>query len=314
MKMNSMAIAVRGLAMGIAEVIPGVSGGTIAFITGIYTRLLGSIKAVGPELITAYHAGGIRRAWQALDGGFLVALLAGMAGGIIIGIFGISWLIEHYPMGIWSFFFGLIAGSAVLIARTVSEWSLPEWFGIILATGLAFYITIASPANGSESLIAIFVAGFIAISAMILPGISGSFLLLLMGMYSLIINNVKGLLTQFESKHFLVVSVFAIGCMLGLATSARVLTWVFKHHHNTAMAILTGFMVGSLNRLWPWKTILSYRINSKGEQIPFLDKSVLPVHYDGDPQYGMVCVCLVAGILTVLWISKMGHTGRTMTV
>lgn len=309
-----MAIAIRGLAMGIAEVIPGVSGGTIAFITGIYTRLLGSIKAVGPELITAYRAGGIRQAWIALDGGFLVALLLGMAGGIVIGIFGISWLIEHYPMGIWSFFFGLIAGSAVLVARTVSEWKLPEWFAIILATGLAFYITIASPANGSESLIAIFVSGFIAISAMILPGISGSFLLLLMGMYALIIGNVKGLITQFGSNHFLVVSVFAAGCMLGLATSARILTWVFKHYHNTAMAILTGFMIGSLNRLWPWKTILSYRINSKGEQIPFLDKSVLPVHFEGDPQYIMVSVCLVAGILTVLWISKMGRTGGTMTL
>lgn len=300
--------------MGIAEVIPGVSGGTIAFITGIYTRLLGSIKAVGPELITAYRAGGIRQVWQALDGGFLMALLAGMAGGIVIGIFGISLLIEHYPMGIWSFFFGLIAGSAVLVARTVSEWSLPEWFGIILATGLAFYITIASPANGSESLIAIFVAGFIAISAMILPGISGSFLLLLMGMYALIIDNVKGLITQFGSNHFLVVSVFALGCIFGLATSARILTWVFKHYHNTAMAILTGFMVGSLNRLWPWKTILSYRINSKGEQIPFLDKSVLPFHFEGDPQYVLVCVCLVAGILTVLGISKIGRTTATMSI
>lgn len=301
MKFNWYQVAMRGMAMGMAEVVPGVSGGTIAFITGIYEQLLHSIKAFHPSLIGVFRDEGIGGVWKAVNGLFLLSLLAGMGIGIIIGVFGITWLIEHQPLAIWSFFFGLILASSIWIVRQMNGWAIQDIIGLLVATGLALWITIASPSTGSEALWFVLISGTIAISAMLLPGISGSFLLLLMGMYTLVIGHVKGMLETFAMEHIIFVSVFLIGILIGLAGFSRVLTWVFKHYHNLALAILTGFMVGSLNRLWPWKEVVSTRMNSKGEAVPFVEKSVLPTDFTGDPQIIIVLLCATAGFLLV-WL------------
>ncbi|MEZ5030766.1 MAG: DUF368 domain-containing protein [Saprospiraceae bacterium] len=295
MNLNAFQIALRGMAMGMAEVVPGVSGGTIAFITGIYERLLEAIKSFSPALVGVFRREGVPGLWKAIHGNFLVALLLGMAAGIVVGIFGITWLIEHQPQAIWSFFFGLILASAVWIGRQMNGWTWREVTGLLVASALAYWITVASPATGSENLLFVLICGMIAISAMLLPGISGSFLLLLMGMYTVVIGHVKGMLETFAAEHLMIVGVFAVGCLIGLAGFSRVLTWVFRHYHNLALAILTGFMLGSLNRLWPWKIVTATRINSHGEEVPFIEQSVWPSDFPGDPQVLTVIVCLLAG-------------------
>jgi putative membrane protein len=291
--------------MGMAEVVPGVSGGTIAFITGIYEELLLSIRAFGPGLIPVFRSQGVSGVWRAVHGSFLLALLAGMSIGIVAGIFGISWLIEHYTKGVWSFFFGLILASAWWVARSAGRWSWMDWVALLAAAILSYTITVASPASGTEALWFVLLSGVIAISAMILPGISGSFLLLLLGMYTYIIESVKGLLETRAQEHLLVVSVFAIGCLIGLAGASRILTWIFQHFRNVALAILTGFMIGSLNRLWPWKEVLSWRINSKGDHVPLVEKSILPQDYTGEPQYVLVIGSVLLGLALVFFLGRL---------
>lgn len=293
--------------MGIAEVIPGVSGGTIAFITGIYEELINTIKQVlSPNWFGVLRKEGIAATWKAINGNFLVFLLGGMAFGVIVGVLGVTALLESYPELLWAFFFGLIVASAIYIGKQVEKWSAIEFVALILGTVIAFYITVASPAQGSEALWFVFVAGAIAISALILPGISGSFMLLLMGMYTFIIPTVKDALKTLNPESLVVLGVFGLGCLLGLATFSRVLSWTFKHYKNPTLALLTGFIIGSLNKIWPWRNVLSYRENSKGEQVPFIEESVLPGNYDGEPMIIGVVVLMIVGFLAVFMIERFG--------
>ncbi len=264
---GKLALALKGMAMGIAEVIPGVSGGTIAFITGIYETLIDTIKNIlGPEVWTTLRREGLAAAWAKANGTFLSLLLAGMASGVIVGVFGISHLLENYPIMLWAFFFGLIIASAVYIGKQVKRWRYTEVLVLVAGTFLAYLITIASPAEGSTALGLVFISGVIAISALILPGISGSFILLLMGMYTIIIPTVKEALKTQAPDKLLVLGVFAAGCLIGLGVFSRILSWTFKNYHNETLALLTGFMLGSLNKIWPWrKPVLG--VNEAGETV-----------------------------------------------
>ncbi|MEM1327424.1 MAG: DUF368 domain-containing protein [Bacteroidota bacterium] len=246
-------IALRGMAMGVAEVIPGVSGGTIAFITGIYEKLINTIKAFGPQLVQAWREGGMKQAWQTINGPFLIALAVGMVVGIVIGVLQITYLLEHYPIMLWAFFFGLIIASALYIGGQVKKWHIGSFVSLFIGAAVAYGITIAVPAEGNTALWFVFLSGTIAISALLLPGVSGSFVLLLLGMYTFIIPNVKNALQTFDSESLVILMVFAAGCLVGLATFSRILSWTFKHYENTTLALLTGFMLGSLNKIWPWR-------------------------------------------------------------
>ncbi|MCB0644431.1 MAG: DUF368 domain-containing protein [Phaeodactylibacter sp.] len=297
--------ALKGMAMGIAEVIPGVSGGTIAFITGIYERLINAIKAFGPQAIQGLRQDGLKGGWKAVDGNFLFFLIAGMAVGVIAGVFGITYILEHYPPLIWAFFFGLIIASVLYMVRQVPQWNVVNVLALILAGALAYWITIAAPAQGTDALWFVFISGAIAISAMILPGISGSFMLLLMGMYTLIIPSVKEALKTFETQSLIILVVFALGCVLGLAVFSRILSWTFERYRSTTLAALTGFMLGSLNRIWPWRNVLSYRTNSRGESVPFREANVWPGSYEGDPLILGAVVCLILGFGLVFLLDRM---------
>lgn len=298
--------------MGIAEVIPGVSGGTIAFITGIYEELIDTIKSVlGPKVFAGFRNGGIAGAWKAANGEFVVTLLTGMVIGVVGGVFTVVHLLETYPQLLWSFFFGLILASAVYMARQVEQWRVGEILALLIGTALAYYITVASPSQGSESLVFVFISGAIAISALILPGISGSFILLLLGMYTFILPTVKEALKTFDFAALMIVGVFALGCLFGLATFSRVLSWTFKHYRNITIALLTGFLIGSLNKLWPWRNVLEYRTNSKGETVPFLEKSVLPGQFEGDPQVGLAILLMGVGIVLILGLERLGGDSAT---
>ncbi len=302
-----ISLALKGMAMGIAEVIPGVSGGTIAFITGIYEKLLNTIKAFSPSLVKTFKQEGVSGFWLAINGTFLVTLLIGMGVGVVVGVFGVTHLLETYPEMLWAFFFGLIISSAIFIGKQVLKWGLSEIIALLVGTAFAYYITVASPAQGNEALWFVFLSGAIAISALILPGISGSFILLIMGMYSFIIPTVKNALTTFDSESLMIVGVFAAGCLLGLMTFSRVLSWTFKNYKSPTLALLTGFMLGSLNKLWPWRNVISTRVNSKGETVPFIEESVLPAAYQGDPQLVGVLIAMLIGFLSVFIVERLGR-------
>ena len=305
-KSSFLVLALKGMAMGIAEVIPGVSGGTIAFITGIYEKLLNTIKAFHPSLIGTFKQDGITGVWLAINGTFLVTLLVGMATGVIVGVFGVTHLLETYPEMLWAFFFGLIISSAIFIGKQVNGWGIQEIVTLLIGTATAYYITVASPAQGNEALWFVFLSGAIAISALILPGISGSFILLLMGMYSFVLPTVRTALTTFDPESLLIVGTFAAGCLVGLMTFSRVLSWTFKNYKNPTLALLTGFMLGSLNKLWPWRNVLSTRINSKGKEVPFIEESVLPGNYENEPFVIAVVICMILGFLSVFIIERLG--------
>jgi len=283
--------------MGIAEVIPGVSGGTIAFITGIYEKLLQSIQLIlNPKTWLLLFKSGVKVFWTTINGSFLLPLLAGMISGLVFGIFVISYLLKTYPLIIWSFFFGLILASSFIMAFKVRKWN---WIGFLLmgiGAAIAYGITILNPGEGNSSLGFIFLSGMIAICALVLPGISGSFILLLMGMYPLILGSAKSVLTDFSIDHLTILVMFGMGCLIGLAIFSRLLTYLLNNFHNYTLALLTGFMIGSLPKIWPWRYVREYRINSSGEQVPYLDEPVLPFDFSGDPMIIYCIISLLAGV------------------
>ncbi len=289
-------LTARGIAMGAADVIPGVSGGTIAFITGIYEELINSIKSVNKEFFQKLFRSGIVSAWKHINGNFLVAVLSG----VMLSIFSlaqlITWLLLVYPKLVWAFFFGLIIASALHVGRKITSWNLTTIGSLVAGTLIAAYITIAAPAVTPEAWWFIFISGDIAITAMILPGISGSFILLLLGKYEFILNAVK----DFQLD---VIFIFAAGCIIGIISFSNIISWLFRKIPDATMALLTGFMLGSLNKLWPWKEVLSYRINSAGEEMPFLERSIGPFQYTqntGEPHLiAWVIIFALLGFLLI---------------
>ncbi len=287
----------RGLAMGGADVIPGVSGGTIAFITGIYEELIRSIQSFNAKLFQTLFSKGIPSAWKQINGNFLLAV----ASGILVSIFSlakaISWLISNHPLLVWAFFFGLIIGSAIYIGRKIEKWTVFSGILLIAGSALAYYITIATPATTPEHMWFVFLSGAIAFCALVLPGISGAFILVLLGKYEFMLVAVKDLKVD-------VIAVFAVGGALGVILFSNVIAWLFKHHPNATLALLSGFMIGSLNKLWPWKEVEEWIINSQGETVPLLEKSISPWKYaeiySQDPLLLPVIICMAAGITLVL--------------
>lgn len=304
----NISIILKGMAMGIAEAIPGVSGGTIAFITGIYERLLAAIGGIlGPKVIGKLRREGITPAFQAADGGFVLQLGIGMVLGLAIAVVSITELLDRFPPVVWAFFFGLIISSAVYVARQVEKWGLVSILLLLGGALSAYFLTTINPMAGSDNLIFVFIAGIIAISALILPGISGSFILLLLGMYTVVFQAVRNL-ADFSSGSYLIVIVFALGCLVGLGLFSRVLSFTFKTYPNQTLALLTGFMLGSLNKLWPWRNALTFRTNSAGEQEPLLEETVSPSAYEtltGNSSFLIATiVAFVAGLAIVFVLDR----------
>jgi putative membrane protein len=286
---ETIQLILKGMSMGVAEVIPGVSGGTLAFITGIYERLLSCINAFNPSLIVTYKKEGFKGVWTQVDGFFLIKLLLGMAIGFLIGLKIIVGLLASHPVHIWSFFFGLIIASAPLIARQVNKWRWLEVFYLLVGFVLVYWITIAAPSQGSDHLVIVFFSGILGVSALLLPGLSGSFVLLLLGMYTIIMPAIQRFTQHPFGPELWIVLIFGLGMIVGLFTFSKVLGYTFKKYPNPTLALLTGFLLGSLNKVWPWQQVLSMRINSKGEEVIQFSQSVLPQTFDNlssNPIYG----------------------------
>ncbi|MFN3756341.1 MAG: DUF368 domain-containing protein [Flavobacterium sp.] len=306
-----LVITLKGIAMGAADVVPGVSGGTIAFIAGIYQELLSSINKVDFSFFTTWKKNGFSTAWQQINGSFLMSLLIGIG----ISILSLSKLITHllktHPLLVWAFFFGLVVASIVFVGKQISKWQSSSILFLIIGAVIAYFITIAEPTESPEGYFYIFLSGVLGIIAMILPGVSGAFILLLMGSYETVIGTINdfrnGLLSLNGELLWPAVTkliTFCLGALVGLKLFSKILTWMFDKHRNSTLALLTGFMIGSLNKIWPWKEIISTRINSHGEMVPFVERSILPNAFDGDPQYIGVVTLMLFGFLVIFILEK----------
>ncbi|MGR5177182.1 DUF368 domain-containing protein [Vibrio parahaemolyticus] len=304
---NYLTTFLKGMAMGAADVVPGVSGGTIAFITGIYDTLLESIRRVNPSLLGIWKRKGFKAAFNYINGFFLIALFGGILTSILSLAKFISWALETHPVPVWSFFFGLIMVSVYHMMRQVEHKTLSRFIFLLLGAVFAYSITVLKPLQMDPTSINIFFAGCIAICAMILPGISGSFILLLLGMYTPVLGAVKGL--QLD-----VMALFAMGCLIGLLSFSHVLSWLLKRYRDFALVFLTGLMLGTLPKLWPWKETISWRINSKGEQVPLIQENLSPFNFEsvtGQPsQLAIAVVLMLAAIGLVLLLEKVAENGE----
>ena len=303
-------ISLKGLAMGAADIVPGVSGGTIALIAGFYEELIETIDGLDLKIFKKWRENGFLKTWREYNLSFLLALGLGIVTSILLLANLIETLIESHPILVWSFFFGLVLASIIFIIKQLDKWNAAAILSIILASIFAFSISTLNPLAEVNSVWFLFVAGFIAIIAMILPGISGAFILLLLGAYQPVIGLINQLnegITQGDSSLLLQslgkICVFLLGAAIGLKTFSRALTWMFHNHKNITLAILTGFMIGALNKIWPWKEVLETRLNSKGEMVPFIERSVLPNNFE-DPQLTSAILCLVAGFLIIFILEK----------
>jgi putative membrane protein len=292
-------ITLKGIGMGAADVIPGVSGGTIAFITGIYEELLSSIKNLPVACkIMVSSKFNLKLFWEKVNGNFLVALLLGIG----ISIFSLAklmtYLLIHHPIPVWSFFFGLILASVWFVLKNIKRWKLSYFISLILGVVAGYLITVISPSETPDNLWFIFLSGAIAICAMILPGISGSFILLLLGKYAYI-------LAALNRLDILVLMVFAVGAIIGIISFSHFLSWLLKNYNFLTIAFLAGIMFGSLNKIWPWKQVVESTTNSHGQIIPLVEKNILPSTYSeitGSPSLVFYAIAIMLTGFLIIFV------------
>lgn len=280
--------------MGAADVVPGVSGGTIAFISGIYEELITSINNIDLSLIKVLRRKGFKTFWKTLNGNFLLSLFLG----IFISVFSlaklISWLMVNQPILLWSFFFGLVFASVIFVAKEIKRWNLGTIIAFIFGALVAYYITTLPPAENTASTPFLFLSGALAVCAMILPGISGAFILVLLGSY-------KTILDAVHERDLYTIATVAFGAVFGLLSFARLLKWMFANYKNSTLALLTGFILGSLNKIWPWKKVLETK--TYGDKIiPVKEVNVSPFQFEGDNQltYAILLALLGFGVIFIL--------------
>lgn len=282
-------LALKGMAMGAADVVPGVSGGTIAFIVGIYDELINSIKSINGHSLKLLFTGKLLAFWKAINGNFLLSILLGIG----ISVFSlaklITWLLDTHPIMVWAFFFGLVLASTWFVSKDIKEWNVKTVVSFIVGAAIAYYITVATPAETPTNLLFIFLCGAIAICAMILPGISGSFILVLLGKYFYIMDAVKELKLG-------ILAVFAAGALIGITSFSRVLSFALARFRNCTLAVLTGFMLGSLNKVWPWKE----KITSAGGFE--LEHNILPNAFVAE-----AIVLAIIGFFLVYFLEKLSQ-------
>lgn len=291
--------------MGMADVVPGVSGGTIAFISGIYEELIDSIRSVGPQALKLLFRGRFGDFWQHINGRFLLPVLLGIAVAIFSLARLMTYLLTNHPIAVWSFFFGLIVASALLVAKQIGRWNMRTVSAFVVGVAAAWWITVATPAETPDDWWFVMLSGAIAICAMILPGISGAFILLLLGKYQYIMQAIGDL-------NIPVILVFVAGALAGIVTFSHLLSWLLRHWHDVTVAVLMGFMVGSLNKVWPWKEVVETYTDSHGKLQPLVESNVLPQTFErltGQPPLtGEAILLCLAGFGTIYCIELLART------
>lgn len=293
---NYLLLTLKGCAMGMADVVPGVSGGTIAFITGIYEELVESIRSVDLGALKLLATGRFSAFWRRINGSFLFSVLLGVAVSILSLARLMTYLLTHHPIEIWSFFFGLIVASALLVSRQVGKWNWRTVLSLAVGVAVAWWITVASPAETPNDWWFILLSGAIAICAMILPGISGAFILLLLGKYHYIMQAVGDL-------NIPVILVFVAGAIAGIISFSHLLSWLLKHWHDCTIALLMGFMIGSLNKVWPWKETVESYTDGHGQVLPLVERNILPQTFENalgiDAHLWQAIVLCLVGFLMI---------------
>lgn len=292
-------ISFKGLAMGAADAVPGVSGGTIAFISGIYEELINTISNINRSLFKTLFNKGVKAFWNQANGNFLLALITGIIISFVSFMKLAKYLLETHPILIWSFFFGLIVASIYFVGKQITKWYFKTIIALIIGATIAFFISELPSLGTNNSPWFLFFAGLIAICAMILPGISGSFILIILGAY-------KTLSNAIHDADLKKIIIFGCGAVVGLLSFSHVLKWLFKNYHDITLALLTGFIFGSLNKVWPWKNTLTWRINSNGIQTPLVQESILPTAYAGNNQIILATLLMLTGFLTIFILERIG--------
>ena len=288
----------KGVAMGAADVVPGVSGGTIAFISGIYEELLESISAISFKTVQILRTNGIKAAWKQVNGNFLLSLFIGIGISVVSLAKTLSWLLENEPVLLWSFFFGLVLASIFFIGKQITKWNLLTLVILVIGALSAYWITTMEPlVTEFSSSVFLFIAGALAICAMILPGISGAFILVLLGAY-------KPVLEAVHNRDFKIIMIIGAGAIVGLLTFSRLLKYLFHHYKNLTLAILTGFVLGSLNKIWPWKRIVETKV-IEGKEIVLKDQSISPFVYGEENQLLLAILLAGIGFFVILFLERL---------
>ena len=305
--LDYLIISLKGMAMGAADVVPGVSGGTIAFISGIYEELIDTLNNINFSLLKQLKQEGFKSTWKKANGNFMLALLSGVFVSILSLVKGVEWVLEHHPILLWSFFFGLVLASIIYVGKQIKTTAKDYKLFLAMAIGaiIAYLITTINPSETSDSHLFIFFAGALAICAMILPGISGAFILVIIGAYAPVLEAIN-------SRNLKMILIFGTGAVVGLLSFSKLLKWLFEKYHRLTLAVITGFMIGSLNKIWPWKIALTFRTNSKGVQVPLNEESISPFNFDGDPQLLQAIGLMVFGIVCILVLEKISLKKNTL--
>ena len=304
---KNIMVAVKGACMGAADVIPGVSGGTIAFIMGIYDEFVGSLASINSEALKLLLKGRFSAFWKHINGSFLLSLVAGI-GISVIALAGLmQMLLSDFPIQTWAFFFGLIVASSLFIIRGISGWKLREGLMLVFGILLGAVICTLSPTQTPDGLWFIFLSGALAICAMILPGISGSFILLILGKYEYVLGAISGLVAGVDpGRNLLILGVFGLGAIISILAFSRFLHWLLARWQKETMIVLAGFIIGSLVKIWPWSNaeaiVLSQfpELAASGESLPaeiisqYMASADL--HIGGAVLFALIGFCLVTGI------------------
>lgn len=301
--MRYLILYLKGMLMGAADLVPGVSGGTIALITGIYKELLESINSISISNLKLWKQQGLKSVWGKINGPFLIAVFGGILSSILLLSRLLEWLIENHPLVLWSFFFGLLIASIIYLFRAELSFSMLNVLYVCFGAVISFLVTQLNGGANQSSLWYLFLSGFIGISAMILPGLSGAYILVVMGVYQTVLSNVRiaqDLIFNFDQTQFIntasILGVFILGILVGIKVFAKFLNWLLNHYPQRSIAILVGLMIGALHKVWPWQNIVA---NSVKETL-----AVLPHEYNGDPQILIVITWMLIGFGILFLIER----------
>jgi putative membrane protein len=299
---NNFSVFLKGIAMGFADLMPGVSGGTIALILGVYKKLIESIDAIS---VKNFKTLTLDLFWKKINGNFLVSLFAGILSAVFTLSFLIDFLIHTYPIALWSFFLGLLVNSIFILKRLVNNWSYLNIALLVLGAVISFFLTQITPKGSDIGLIYIFFCGFFGIIAMILPGISGAYILLILGAYQTIINLIKMALKSLSSFNldllipiYTKLFIFGFGVLVGLRIFSSILKWLFDNENDKTMSILIGLMIGAIHKIWPWQVIFEVSI---GGQNKLLFRPISPLNYPEDAQLFLATILFLIGA-GLVWI------------
>lgn len=301
--MRNLILYLKGMLMGAADLVPGVSGGTIALITGIYKELLESINLISLSNLKLWKQQGLKSVWKKINGPFLIAVFGGILSSILLLSRFLEWLIENHPLVLWSFFFGLLIASIIYLFRAKLSFSMLNMLYICFGAVISFLVTQINGGANQSSLWYLFLSGFIGISAMILPGLSGAYILVVMGVYQTILSNVRiaqDLIFNFDQTQFInttsILGVFILGILFGIKVFAKLLSWLLNHYPQRSIAVLVGLMIGALHKVWPWQNTVA---DSVKETL-----AVLPNEYNEEPQILIVITWILIGFGILFLIER----------